>query len=63
MLNWLTENAANIIIICILCACILLTAVNLIRNKKNGKSSCGCDCNSCPSHENCHGYKKRRNKT
>ena len=47
MWKWLTENLATVIIAVILLAALTAIAVKLIRNKKPGKSSCGCGCKTC----------------
>lgn len=28
--------------------------IHMIRQRKSGRSSCGCDCGSCPFGEKCH---------
>ena len=43
MLAWLAANLANIVIIVILAFVVGLAVRSMIRNKKAGKSSCGCD--------------------
>ena len=45
--TWLTENIATIIIGVLLMAAIAAILVHMIRNRKKGKTSCGCGC----SHE------------
>ena len=47
MWKWLTENISTVIIAVILLAVLTAIAVRLIRNKKQGKSSCGCGCKNC----------------
>ena len=47
MLTWFAANLANIVIIVILAFVVGLAVRSMIRNKKAGKSSCGCDCGSC----------------
>ena len=47
MKQWLTENISTVIIAVILLAALTAIAVKLIRNKKQGKSSCGCGCKNC----------------
>ena len=48
MSNWISENIGNIIAIVILAAVIAAIVIHLIKQKKRGKSSCGCSCGSCP---------------
>ena len=54
MLTWIGENIANIIICIALAAIVALAVRTLIKNKKAGKSSCGCGCSSCPMSGACH---------
>lgn len=57
MLTWLSENISTIIISLIVAAVLATVIVKMIRDKKNGKSSCscGCGCGSCPNSSLCHG--------
>lgn len=47
MVEFFAENGATIIVGTILFALILAVILKMRRDKKNGKSSCGCDCGSC----------------
>ncbi len=53
MLAWLTENIATIIICAVLLAVVSAIIVSMIKNKKKGKSSCGCGCANCPMSGSC----------
>ena len=44
---WLTENLGTIIISLILLAVVATIIISMIRDRKKGKSSCGCDCAHC----------------
>ena len=57
MLAWLTENIATIIICAVLIAVVSAIIVSMIKNKKKGKSSCGCGCTDCPMSGSCHSEK------
>lgn len=49
------------IIICAALAAIVVAIVyRLIRNKRQGKSSCGCGCSSCAMQEICHKKKEMK---
>lgn len=54
MLAWLAENLATVIICEVLIAVVTGILTYLIRNKKKGKSSCGCACQGCPMRSACH---------
>ncbi len=40
-------NAIDIILLAAVFAAVALAARRVLRNKRQGKSSCGCDCGSC----------------
>lgn len=54
MLSWLIENIATIIICVILFAAVVLIIAGMVKNKKTGKSSCGCGCTNCSMSDSCH---------
>lgn len=54
MLAFLKENLSTIIIGLIVLAVVVSLVVKLIRDKKKGKSSCGCGCEHCATSEVCH---------
>jgi hypothetical protein len=47
MFAWLSANLINIVLVVALAAIAGLVIRGLIRDRKAGKSSCGCDCASC----------------
>ena len=53
MLNWIAENLATILICAILILIVFLIIRYLLRQKKAGKSSCGCGCANCAMHGQC----------
>lgn len=55
MWKWLSENISTVIIAAILLVALTAIAVKLIKNKKQGKSSCGCGCKGCALCEKCCG--------
>lgn len=57
MLTWLADNIATIIVCVVLAAILAAIVVKLVRNKKNGKTSCGCGCSACAMKDSCHGGK------
>lgn len=54
MFTWIYENLGTIIIGAILAAVVAAVIVHMIRNKKKGRSSCGCGCSSCAINGTCH---------
>ena len=55
MLAWVTANLSTIVVSAILLAIVTSISLHLIRQKKQGKSSCGCGCANCAMHGQCHG--------
>ena len=47
MLNWLAVHIIDVILVLAIVLTVVLIVRGMIRNKKAGKSSCGCDCGSC----------------
>lgn len=58
MLDFLLLHKGNIIVGLVLILVVFLIIRNLLKNKKQGKSSCGCGCSSCASNGICHTKKK-----
>ncbi len=55
MWQWIRNNPATIIISVILFTALAAIAVKLIKDKKQGKSSCGAGCKNCALCGKCHG--------
>lgn len=53
-MKWLINNIGTICVTLILLIIILLIIKTLINDKKNGKSSCGCNCGHCAFAGLCH---------
>ncbi|MBO4928530.1 MAG: FeoB-associated Cys-rich membrane protein [Clostridiales bacterium] len=53
-MEWMKENLGTIIISILLAAAVVLVIVKMIRDKKNGKTGCGCGCSSCAMRDSCH---------
>lgn len=60
MTEFLSENLATIIVSLILAAAIILVVRKLYKDKKAGKSSCGCNCSGCPNSSVCHNQKQNK---
>lgn len=63
MLHWISANLGTIVIAGVLLAVILLISIQLIRDKKKGKSSCGCNCAHCAMAGQCHGGARQHSGT
>ena len=54
MLAWITENIGTILISAVLLLVVVLIIRKLVKDKKKGKSSCGCNCAHCAMSGSCH---------
>ena len=54
MVQWISENLGTILISIGLIATVVAIIRSLIRNKKQGKSSCGANCAHCSMSGSCH---------
>ena len=54
MLEWFAENAGTLVVSLLLTALVAGIIVKLRRDRRQGKSSCGCDCGCCPMAGSCH---------
>lgn len=57
MFAWIAENLATIIICLVLAVIVAAIIIGLVRNKKKGQSSCGCNCAHCAMAGSCHNKK------
>ncbi|MBP5264964.1 MAG: FeoB-associated Cys-rich membrane protein [Lachnospiraceae bacterium] len=58
-MSWITQNLGTIIICLFLVAVIGGILYNMIKNKKKGMSSCGCNCSCCPAGGACHRHEQK----
>lgn len=54
MLEFIVANIGTIIVLVVLAIIVGTIIYNMFRDKKKGKSSCGCNCGSCPMANECH---------
>ena len=57
MLTWLSANLGTILVCLVLAAVVAAIAANLVRRRRNGKSTCGCGCANCAMSQYCHNKK------
>ena len=55
MLPWLQNNAGTLAVGAVVAAILIALTVKLIRDRRQGKSSCGCGCSECALKNQCHG--------
>ncbi len=53
MLNWLKENWTTLAVVLALVLITALIIVKMIRDRRTGRSSCGCGCSTCPMSGSC----------
>ena len=54
MIEFLKNNLGTIIVFLVLALIVTLITVKIIKDKKHGKSSCGCNCQHCENTKYCH---------
>lgn len=54
MLAWIQSNLATLLISLLLAAVVVAIVARLIKNKKQGKSTCGGNCAHCACAGSCH---------
>lgn len=60
MLTWLIDNLATVIITLVLIGIVAMIIANLVKNRKKGKSSCGCGCANCAMSGVCHSSAEKK---
>ncbi len=59
MLIWFAKYLPTVLICAALVVVVGLIIFSLVRDKRRGKSSCGCNCAHCAMAGSCHGQKKK----
>ena len=54
MWEFFVNNLATIIISLLLLLVVVLIIRKMVKDRKKGRSPCGCGCNDCPSSSMCH---------
>ncbi|MBQ7129257.1 MAG: FeoB-associated Cys-rich membrane protein [Clostridia bacterium] len=54
MFNWIAENIGTIIVCLILIAIVTAIIIFQVKQKREGKSSCGANCAHCALNGKCH---------
>lgn len=54
-MDFILNNLATIIICLVLAGIVGLILYKAVKDKKQGKSACGCNCSCCPMGGACHG--------
>ena len=62
MFAWIAENIGTIIICLVLILIVALIIVNLIKDKKKGKTTCGNNCAHCAMAGSCHQHAEMQKK-
>ncbi len=58
MADWFVNNLGTVLVVLVLAAVVFAIVRGLIRNRKKGKSSCGCNCAHCAMAGTCHAKTK-----
>ncbi|MCR5846952.1 MAG: FeoB-associated Cys-rich membrane protein [Lachnospiraceae bacterium] len=62
MISWLLSNIWTIVISVVLLVIVSLIIVKLVKDRKNGRSSCGCGCEGCSMNGSCNKKTSRQDK-
>ena len=54
MWAWLQNNAGTMMVGLLVAAMVAMLVWKMIRDKRQGKSSCGCGCEGCALKDKCH---------
>ena len=54
MIQFITANIGTIVIALVVAGIVEAIIVSVVRDKKKGKSSCGCGCENCAMKGQCH---------
>lgn len=58
VIEWLIANGGSVAVGVVVLAVIAAIVAGMIKNRKKGKSTCGCGCASCALAGQCHANKK-----
>ncbi len=53
-MDFITQNIGTIIVLAVLLAVLFLIVRKMKKDKKEGKTSCGCGCEGCALKDKCH---------
>lgn len=57
-MTWFMENLGTIVTLLIVIVITGAIVFTMVKNARQGKSTCGCKCSSCPMGGTCHGKTK-----
>ena len=55
---WLSSNLGTILVAAVILLIVAAVICKMLKDKKNGRSSCGCGCENCAMSGTCHKPKK-----
>ena len=58
-MKWIIDNCVSLVVLAVVAAVVALIVIKMIRDKKQGKSSCSCGCGGCAMKDSCHAKKQR----
>ena len=60
MWSWLQDNIGTIVVCALLAVALGAIAVKMIKDRMQGRSSCGCGCSNCAMQGKCHGSNEKK---
>ncbi|MCQ2428540.1 MAG: FeoB-associated Cys-rich membrane protein [Clostridia bacterium] len=58
MITWITANIGTVAALIVIAALAVTAVIVLMKDKKSGKSPCGCNCAHCAMSGTCHKSEK-----
>ena len=62
MITWITQNIGTLLVILVLAAVVAAVIIKMVRDKRQGRSSCGHNCSHCAMAGTCHQNMKQAKK-
>ncbi len=62
MISWITQNIGTLLVILVLAAVVSAIIIKMVKDKRQGKSSCGHNCAHCAMAGVCHQNTKQTKK-
>ena len=54
MFDWIAANAGTLLVSAVLLVLVILAVLKMVRDRKQGKSTCSMGCGGCPMSGTCH---------
>lgn len=62
MFDWIASNAGTLLVSAVLLVLVILAVLKMVRDRKQGKSTCSMGCGGCPMSGTCHKKQEEKRK-